>query len=116
MDTIRVVPNPFYLTAYQEGLSFNKEIKFTHLPGNCTIRIFAVSGDLVKIIQHHSTSNNNRPGFSPYSDESAAPLETSLESWDLRNDRGRLVASGIYVAAIEAPGIGRQLVKFAVVR
>jgi hypothetical protein len=43
-------------------------------------------------------------------------LETSLESWDLRNDRGKLVASGIYIAAIEAPGIGRQLVKFAVVQ
>jgi hypothetical protein len=116
LDTIRVVPNPFYLTAYQQGLSFNKEVKFIHLPGNCTIRIFTVSGDLVRILQHNSTSNNNRPGFGPYSDESAAPLETSLESWDLRNDRGKLVASGIYIAAIEAPGIGRQLVKFAVMQ
>jgi hypothetical protein len=116
LKSIRVVPNPFYLTAYQQGLSFNKEIKFIHLPGNCTIRIFTVSGDLVRILQHNSTSNNNRPGFGPYSDESAAPLETSLESWDLRNDRGRLVASGIYIAAIEARGIGRQLVKFAVIQ
>jgi hypothetical protein len=116
LNSIRVVPNPFYLTAYQQGTSFNKEIKFTRLPAVCTIRIFTVSGDLVKIIQHNSTSNNNRPGFSPYSDETAAPLETSLESWDLRNDRGKLVASGIYIAAIEAPGIGRQLVKFAVIQ
>ncbi|NUM81729.1 hypothetical protein HUU42_13095, partial [bacterium] len=116
LKKILIVPNPFYLTAFQTSSAFNKQIKFTKLPSNCSIKIFTVSGDLVKIIYHNVSSDNERPGFSPYDENDPEPLETSTESWDLTNHRGKLVASGMYIALIEAPGIGKTTVKFAVIQ
>jgi hypothetical protein len=37
-----------------------------------------------------------------------------MESWDLKTDHGLPVASGVYLAVIDAPGIGRQVVKVAI--
>ncbi len=35
--------------------------------------------------------------------------------WDLRNEDGQSVASGIYIAHLEMPGIGEKILKIAVV-
>jgi hypothetical protein len=69
-------------------------MRFTNLPKACTIRIFSLTGDLVRTIRH----DNN----------------LSFETWDLKTDQGVLVASGVYVAHFDAPGIGSHFVKCAV--
>ncbi|NUM80664.1 hypothetical protein HUU42_07630 [bacterium] len=117
LKLIRVVPNPFYKFSSYQTTPDDKLIKFTNLPGNCTIKIFTVAGDLVKTIYHNATSDNDRVNPLPYkSMEDFAPNETSIELWNVRNHRGKLVASGMYIALIEAPGIGKTTVKFAVIQ
>ncbi|MBL7959505.1 hypothetical protein JNL27_04620, partial [bacterium] len=127
LKDIKVVPNPYYAqTSWQRGI-FDKKIKFTNLPANCTIRIFTVSGDLVSTIVHNSSSNNDRANtVNPLDEgvtrgnliqESLAPGdETSTEVYDLRNNGLKLIASGMYIALIDAPGIGTTTVKFAVIQ
>ncbi len=118
---IKVVPNPYYgrVHEYQQSL-FDKKVKFINLPDVCTIRIFNIAGDLLRTIRHNASSHNNRVDADPLnrtkdiSDIDA--LSTSTEEWDLRNSKSAFVASGMYVALIEAPGIGKTTVKFAVIQ
>ncbi len=115
LKDIKVVPNPFYKYSSFET-QFDKLIKFTHLPDECTIRIFTVAGDLVRTIRHNASSNNDRVNTRPY-DEDFEPeaSSTSIEKWDLKTANGRYVASGIYIALIESKA-GKRFVKFAIIQ
>lgn len=107
---VKVVPNPYYgFSAYDQN-QFNRRVKITGLPNDCTIRIFNIAGDLVRTLRHNSSSNNERGG-------SAAEF-TSVEIWDLTSDNGIFVSSGVYFMYIDAPGIGKseELIPFAIIQ
>lgn len=117
LKNIRVVPNPYFgRSSYQQSL-YDKTIKFTNLPDVCTIRIFTVAGDLVDVINHNASSDNDRVSTNPL-DLTFEPNAgyTSTERWSLQNTGNKYIASGMYVALIEAPGIGKTTVKFAVIQ
>ena len=94
LKLIRVVPNPYYGQSAYELSSLARLVRFTRLPKQCMIKVFSLGGDLVRSINHTDG--------------------TSIESWDLKTDHGLPVASGVYLAFIEAPGIGKQVVKIAI--
>lgn len=93
---INVVPNPYW--AYSEyELSYDSPVlKFTHIPGKATIRIFNLAGQLVKTIE--------TDGSSPF------------VSWNLKNEAGLKVASGMYIAHVNVEGLGEKVLKFAIVQ
>jgi hypothetical protein len=105
LDNIYVVPNPYVgfneleptnpLPGQSRG---ERRIYFENLPSKCTIRIFTLSGDPVKKIEHDSG------------------LEHGREYWNLLNEDGFGVAYGVYIAHIDAPGIGEKIVKFALIK
>jgi len=98
---VKVVPNPYIVYNAWEANSDNRRIKFTHLPMTCTIRIFSLSGDLVKVLEHQ--------------DDPDHPLDVGgTETWDLLNDNYQLVASGVYVFNVESP-VGDYTGKFALI-
>jgi hypothetical protein len=68
--TPRAYPNP-----WRADRGYAQQITFDQLAGNTTIKIFTVSGHLVRTL---GTSS-------------------SLTTWDLNNDSGDRVASGIYI-------------------
>jgi hypothetical protein len=121
LKDVKVVPNPYYgrYLEYQSSL-FDKKVKFHHLPQVCTIRIFNVAGDLIRTIKHNDLSYNNRVDGDPLNRtkdiSTIDAIFTSAEEWDLRNTKGAFVASGMYIALIEAPGIGKTTVKFAIIQ
>ncbi|MEO0070370.1 MAG: hypothetical protein ABIK18_06225, partial [candidate division WOR-3 bacterium] len=54
------------------------------------IRIFTISGDLVKVIEHKDTRKQ--------------PLdEGGTATWDMVNDYGQLIASGVYIYHVKSP-------------
>jgi hypothetical protein len=95
---IRVIPNPYNIFGVMnfpgEPLQRNKLI-FANLPGRCTIRIFTLSGDLVRTLEHADGSGD--------------------EAWDQITDYDQFILSGIYIAHVESD-LGSQVVKFVVVR
>ncbi|MFH2037024.1 MAG: hypothetical protein ABIJ45_11520 [Candidatus Zixiibacteriota bacterium] len=95
MDDINVVPNPFYLYSSYDPTAGNYQLYFQHLPGECTISIYNLGGDLVRTL---------------YKNDS----ETSLTYWDLRTERGLTVASGIYIYVVDSPEFGTKIGKMAV--
>ena len=98
VDDINVFPNPYYGMNKRETNRLNKWVQFTHLPVNATIRIFNLAGVLVKTI-------------------SPASIQGQFVRWDLRNDNALPVASGIYIAYIDMPDLGKnKILKLAIVQ
>jgi hypothetical protein len=104
LGQITVVPNPYIAsTAWERRTLFttgrgDRRLVFNHLPAQCTVRIFTVSGYLVKTLTKDS-----------------GPSDGSL-GWDLVTDDGMDLAYGLYVYHVDAPGVGEHIGKFAVIK
>lgn len=109
---VKVVPNPYIVFNSWEANSDNRRVKFTHLPGTCTIRIFALSGDLVKVIRHqHDEDREKKEGKGR---QEQLVERGGTETWDLLNDNNQLVASGVYVFHVESQ-VGECTGKFVLI-
>lgn len=104
LDNIKVVPNPYLGSAqwevknpYSSGRG-PRSLHFIHLPAKCTIRIFAVDGQLVNTLQHDSA------------------IDDGTEDWDMLTKDNLAIAYGVYIYHIEAPGVGEKIGKFAVIK
>jgi hypothetical protein len=98
LDTIGVVPNPYYAYSAYEVSQLDARIKITNLPQKCTITIYSVDGVQVRKISRDDAS------------------VTSYD-WDLKNDAGIPIASGLYIIHVNAPGLGEKTLKwFGVMR
>jgi hypothetical protein len=95
----RVVPNPYTLTSDRDVRwpGNRDQIGFLDIPGNCTIRIYTESGQLVEEIIHDDGSGD--------------------EYWDLTTSSNQLIVSGIYGVSITDNETGAQrIIKFVVIR
>jgi hypothetical protein len=94
MEQVRVVPNPYYGGHSQETSPFDRFVKFMNLPKSVNIYIYSLNGNLVRQLSKNT--------------------DVTTLNWDLLNTDQIPVASGIYIAYIEAPGIGNKIIKIAV--
>lgn len=94
LSTVRVVPNPYYGGHAQETSPFDRFVKFMNMPKTATVFIYSLNGNLVR--QLNKDDN------------------TTTINWDLTNTDRIPVASGIYIAFIDAPGIGTKTIKLAI--
>lgn len=110
---IKVVPNPYVATNTFESLNpFNsgrgpRVIKFTHVPPDATIRIFTVSGKLIRTLERRDGINDNI---------TAADLLNGTVDWDLESDDNLTVSYGVYLFQVEAPGLGERTGTFAIIK
>jgi hypothetical protein len=95
ISLVNVVPNPYYGASAYERNQFGRVVRFTNLPTTATVRIFNLVGDLVR------TLRKDGPG-------------TTID-WDLQNENALPVASGMYIAYIDMPGLGTRTLKLAVI-
>ena len=97
-EDIRVVPNPFHISArdFQYGVSAPDRLMFLNIPPVCTIRIFTERGDLIKTIEHTDGSGD--------------------EAWNSITSSRQLIVSGLYIAHFEDPKGGSTIRKFTVIR
>jgi hypothetical protein len=96
VKAINVFPNPYYGYQYRETSRDAHYVTFSHLPAKATLRIFDLSGVQVKTINHNSASQ--------------------FDKWNLQNESGYPVASGVYVVYIDMPDIGTtKILKLAVI-
>jgi hypothetical protein len=103
-QNVRIVPNPFLSGAGDYNFSGQRAntILFVNLPPYCTLRIYTVTGDLIKTIEHTSGSADDQ--------------------WDLITASNQFAASGVYILQVaNARNLNQQPVagaieKFVVVR
>ena len=94
LDKIRVVPNPYYGYNQNQSSVADRFVTFRRLPKKCTIKIYSLNGDLIRTLTKSSDDPTLR--------------------WNLRNLESVPVASGMYIALVDAEGIGQKIIKLAV--
>lgn len=92
LEQVAVVPNPYKQSAQWDLSPSERRIHFIHLPSGSTVRIFTAAGELLRTL----TQN---PSGSP------GGVSGELE-WDLKNEQGRTVVSGIYMYTVHTPNGG----------
>ncbi len=83
VNNVRVVPNPYKISASWEQTYFNK-IAFVNLPSMCDIHIFTLAGDHVITLEHRDYTG-----------------EIGTEYWDLVSRNDQDVVTGLYVYRVE---------------
>ncbi|MCB2205467.1 T9SS type A sorting domain-containing protein [bacterium] len=90
VSDIQVFPNPYLGSNQQELNKYQRFVTFNHLPPRANFRIYTVSGSLVASFEKDDGSQ--------------------LANWDLQNDNGLPVASGMYIIHIEMPDLNTEKV------
>jgi hypothetical protein len=97
VQKINVFPNPYYGVNSQEINKYERIVTFSHLPEKVTIRIYNLAGQQIRKLEKNSSDQFLR--------------------WDLLNEDRFLVPSGVYIAFIEMPELGRtKLLKLAIIQ
>ena len=104
LDNIYVVPDPYIAVNSLESRNLllsgrgERRIDFRNLPQRCTITIFTMSGRQVAVIDH------------------VGAQEESIATWNLQSDDGLDVSFGVYIYHVDAPGIGKKIGRFAIIK
>lgn len=100
VQKVNVFPNPYYGLNRAETDRVNRFVTFSHLPDKAIIRIFNLAGNLVRTLR-----KEDPPGSAQYL------------RWNLQNENGLPVASGIYIAYIDMPDLGvTKTLKVAIIQ
>ena len=115
MENILVVPNPYIAANVMEPalgnmqLNQDRRIMFTHIPSQCNIKIYTLSGILVDEIKVDNTLVN--------SDWDLTSSSTGITHWDLLSWEGLEVAAGWYIYLVESLVTGhKKMGKFAIIK
>lgn len=92
LETANIVPNPYYAYSGYEGSPIDNRVKFTNLPEKVQISIYTLDGSLVRRIDKDD--------------------ETTYVDWNLKNNAGVPVASGMYIIHIDAGELGEKILKW----
>jgi len=96
LEQIRVVPNPYVVSAaWERGLHVRK-LRFMFLPPECTIKIFTTRGELVAVIEHTDGSGE--------------------EDWNITSYFNQDLAYGLYIYVVETPDGRKKIGKFALIK
>lgn len=109
LKRINVVPNPYYAYSSYESTQFSNIVKFTNLPAKCIITIYSLDGRFIRQYKRDEkdvpVKDRNNPAV--LTTKYAPDIE-----WDMKNNKGIPIASGIYLMHINAEGIGETTIKW----
>jgi hypothetical protein len=94
---INVFPNPYYGFSSEELNKYNRFVTFNHLPTQANVRIFNLAGVMVRTLEKQD--------------------QGQFMYWDLNNQDGLPVASGLYIVYIDMPELGTtKILKVAIIQ
>lgn len=96
ISKVGVFPNPYYAFNPNEISRTARFITFNRLPRAATIRIFNLAGQLVRTLHKDD--------------------ESQFMQWNLANEDNFPVASGMYLAHVDMPGLGTKVLKIAIIQ
>jgi len=102
LEEIAVVPNPYKERAEWEPGDGSRLLRFIRVPDQATVRIFTSAGELLRTLKANKLAS---PGG-----------EIGDVPWDLRNDSGRPIVSGIYLYQIETTNGRTRKGKFVIIK
>ncbi len=108
LDAINVVPNPYYGYSAYEVSQFSNTVKITNLPAKSEITIFTIDG---KFVRQYVLNEEREAKEAVYATVLRDQIVPALE-WDLKNEKGIPVASGVYLIHVNAEGLGERVIKW----
>jgi hypothetical protein len=96
INKVGVFPNPYYAFNPNEISRTTRFITFNRLPQKAVIRIFNLAGQLVRTLRKDDV--------------------TQFMQWNLANEDNFPVASGMYLAYVDMPGLGSKILKIALIQ
>lgn len=96
LNEITVAPNPYIGSNEAELNEYETLLGFHHLPGQCTIYIYNLLGNLVDIIHHDAASGS--------------------EFWDMTTRSQESISSGLYIYRVVDASGNEKVGKFAVIK
>jgi len=115
MKDIKVVPNPYVASNVMEPSTVNKflnqdrRLLFTHLPQECTIKIYIVSGVLVNELNHPEDGLTDYAGW--------GQGNNGYMHWNMKSFEGLEIAAGMYFYHVKNDNTGQEVSgKFAVLK
>lgn len=108
LDLINIVPNPYYGFSDYEQDKFTQVIKITNLPAKCIVTIYSLDGKFIR-----QYNRDEVPGIPEGTNRalSSEQINPDLE-WDLKNNKGIPIASGVYLIHVSAEGLGERTLKW----
>jgi hypothetical protein len=100
LDQIAVVPNPYYAYSEYETQRNNSLVKITNLPAKCIVTIYSLDGKFIR--RYNRDENPTDPRGSGIPSNQILP---DVE-WDLKNNKGISISSGVYLIHVDATAIG----------
>ncbi len=119
LDNIRVVPNPYYAFSSYESSRIDNRVRITNLPSLCTVKIFTMNGTLIRTFKRDVSGQEDQI---TNSNEIVQSKRLPYQDWDLKNQSGIPVASGLYIIYVDARNpdgsvLGEKILKwFGVMR
>ncbi len=104
LESINIVPNPYYGYSQYESTQFENIVKITNLPANATVTIYSIDGKFIREFKRNENpgrKGGNNPGV--INNQVFPDVE-----WDLENFAGIPVASGVYLFHVSAPDLGEE--------
>lgn len=92
LDKINIVPNPYYGASDYELTQLDNIVKITNLPERCIVSIYNPNGGLIRRFDKDNSD--------------------SYITWDLKNQYGISIASGMYIIHIKSPELGEKVIKW----
>jgi hypothetical protein len=84
-------------------------VRITNLPNKCTIKIFSLNGVLVRTFDRDVTGQEDETQItSEYNHSKRLPYQ----DWDIKNQSGIPVATGLYIVHIDVPNVGEKILKW----
>lgn len=119
LDLIRVVPNPYLSLSEYENSQIDNRVKITNLPSQCVVSIFNLTGTLIRQYQFDQSSTKpyaSNAGGVNIINSRGVNYQTFLD-WDLKNQNGIPIASGVYLIHVKSDKLGEKVIKwFGVLR
>ena len=108
LQSINVIPNPYYGFSEYEDSQFENIVKISNLPAICTVSIYSLDGKFIRTYERNEVGNRSD---SPNRSIERAQITPDLE-WNLKNFKGIPIASGVYLIHVSAPGLGERTLKW----
>lgn len=96
VDDVIVVPNPYRGSAPWTATEIADKIEFQNVPPHCVIKIYTLSGDLVRVLYNETGKGSI--------------------AWNLLSKSGQKVVSGVYIYKVETPDGKYKIGKFMILK
>ncbi|HEX9974713.1 MAG TPA: hypothetical protein VGD14_21795 [bacterium] len=107
---IYVYPNPYNINAPWDGFGErDRMIWFANLPGNATIRIYTLAGDLVDEINHHADTydGSDIALLQQRSRSEKVKFSGGEHAWDLITKNDQAISTGLYLYTVKDEDTGK---------